>query len=93
MAVSLGADGSVAVSDEGIYRAYVPKISAVNTVGCGDTMIAGFALGMSEGLSVENTIKKASAMSAAAALREETGFFVREDMERILPQIEIKKLG
>lgn len=56
-------------------------------------MIAGFALGISEGLSVENTIKKASAMSAAAALREETGFFVREDMERILPQIEIKKLG
>lgn len=93
VAVSLGADGSVAVSDEGIYRAYVPKISAVNTVGCGDTMIAGFALGISEGLSVENTIKKASAMSAAAALREETGFFVREDMERILPQIEIEKLG
>jgi len=25
-------------------------------------------------------------------MREETGFFVMEDMEKLLPQIEIKKL-
>ena len=91
--VSLGGDGALMVCREGVMQAAAPKVEAVNTVGCGDTMIAGFALGSSEGLSVENTIKKASAMSAAAALREETGFFVREDMERILPQIEIEKLG
>lgn len=92
VAVSLGASGSVVVSGEGIYRAVVPQIDAVNTVGCGDSMIAGFAIGMSEGLSVEETLRKASAISAAAALREETGFFVREDMERIFPKIEITKL-
>lgn len=91
VAVSLGAKGSVVVSEEGTFRAFVPKIDAVNTVGCGDSMIAGFALGFSEGLSTEETLRKASAISAAAALREETGFFVKEDMERILPQIEIVK--
>ena len=89
VAVSLGAEGSVIVCDEGIFRASVPKIDAVNTVGCGDSMIAGFALGFSEGLSMEETLRKASAISAAAALREETGFFVKEDMERIFPQIEV----
>ena len=36
---------------------------------------------------------KASAISAAAALREETGFFVMEDMERLYPQIQIEKIG
>ena len=56
-------------------------------------MIAGFALGFSEGLSIEETLRKASAISAAAALREETGFFVKEDMERIYPEIRIEKLG
>lgn len=91
VAVSLGAEGSVVVSDEGIYRAVVPKIDAVNTVGCGDSMIAGFAIGFSEGLCIADTLKKASAISAAAALREETGFFVKKDMERIFEQIEIKK--
>ena len=41
---------SFVVCDDGIFRARVPKIDAVNTVGCGDSMIAGFALGLSEGL-------------------------------------------
>ena len=49
VAVSLGGDGSFVVSNEGSFRAKVPKIDAVNTVGCGDSMIAGFALGFSEG--------------------------------------------
>ena len=92
VAVSLGGDGSIVACDEGVYRAIVPKIDAVNTVGCGDSMIAGFALGLSEGLSVADTLRKASAISAAAALREETGFFVVEDMERIFPQVEIIKI-
>lgn len=92
VAVSLGADGSLAVSDEGVFRAIVPRIDAVNTVGCGDSMIAGFALGFAEGLSIEETLRKASAISAAAALREETGYFVMEDMQRLYPQIKIEKM-
>lgn len=92
VAVSLGADGSLAVSDEGVFRAIVPRIDAVNTVGCGDSMIAGFALGFAEGLGIEETLRKASAISAAAALREETGYFVMEDMQRLYPQIKIEKI-
>lgn len=90
--ISLGAEGSLLVCDTGAYRAVVPKIEAVNTVGCGDSMIAGFAMGMEEELSIEESLRKASAISAAAALREETGFLVREDVERLLPQIEIIKI-
>lgn len=91
VAVSLGAEGSLVVGEEGIYRALVPKIDAVNTVGCGDSMIAGFAIGLKERLSLEEMLRKASAISAASAMREETGFFVMEDMEKLLPQIQIKK--
>lgn len=58
-------------------------------IGCGDSMIAGFALGIVEGLTIKDTLKKASAISAAAALREETGYFRMEDMNRILEHIEI----
>lgn len=90
--ISLGADGSLLICADGVYQAIVPRIDAVNTVGCGDSMIAGFALGFERRLSVQETLRLASAISASAALREETGFFVKEDMERILSQIEIKKL-
>lgn len=90
--ISLGEEGSLLVCDSGVYRAVVPKIDAVNTVGCGDSMIAGFAIGMEEGIPIEEILRKASAISAAAALREETGFLVREDMERLLSQIQILKI-
>ncbi len=93
VAVSLGADGSILVCREGTYRAVVPDIQTVNTVGCGDSMIAGFALGISEALPAAEILRKASAISSAAALRKETGFFTMEDMERLLPQIEVIKLS
>lgn len=92
VAISCGSEGSVIACEEGIYRAIVPKIHAVNTVGCGDSMIAGFAVGFSRGLSIMDTIAFASAVSAANAMRMETGFFLKEDMEKLLPKIRVEKL-
>lgn len=90
--ISLGGDGSLAVSRKGAYEVKVPRIDAVNTVGCGDSMIAGLAAGISRGYSMEDTLRLASAVSAANAMRMETGFIVKDDMEALLPQIEIKQL-
>jgi len=92
VAVSLGSQGSIVVSDEGVYRAVVPQIDAVNTVGCGDSMIAGFALGISAGLSVKETLRRAAAISTASAMHEKTGMYCPEDMESVLPKIQIIEL-
>lgn len=91
VAVSLGADGSLAVGEEGIFRAVVPKIDAVNTVAAEihDRRLRPW---IKRGTFLERDPAQASAISAAAAMREETGFFVMEDMEKLLPKIEIKKL-
>ncbi|WP_406543795.1 1-phosphofructokinase [Pseudobutyrivibrio sp.] len=91
--VSLGADGSLMVCADGVYRGIVPKIDAVNTVGCGDSMIAGFALSFSQGLTFTEALKKASAISAASAMTEETGRFNLSDMEKLINQITIEKIG
>lgn len=90
--ISRGADGSLMFVDEGVYQAVVPKIHAVNTVGCGDCMTAGFAIGFARGMKPEEALRFASAASAASAMREETGYFVKEDMEALFDQIQIKKL-
>ena len=90
--ISLGADGSLMFVEEGVYQAIVPKIDAVNTVGCGDCMTAGFAISFERGMSPEEALRFASATSAASAMREETGYFVTEDMESLFDKIEIKKL-
>lgn len=93
VAISLGGEGSLVVSKEGIFQAKVPEVVTVNTVGCGDSMIAGFALGFEKGLGITEALRGASAIATAAALSEETGFFVVDDMIRIKQQIEITQLG
>ncbi len=90
--ISCGADGSLIACKEGVYRATVPKIDAVNTVGCGDSMIAGFAVGFSREMPIEEIIKHASAISAANAMRMETGFFLPKDMQELIPQIKVEKI-
>lgn len=90
--ISLGADGSLLFRNDGVYQAIVPKIDAVNTVGCGDCMTAGFAIGFERDMSAEEALKFASATSAAAAMTEETGFFRMADFEMLAKKIEIKKL-
>ena len=90
--ISLGSQGSLVSSQEGVFDVKVPKLETVNSVGCGDSMIAGFAVGISRGLPMEETIRLASAVSAANALRQETGFVLMEDVERLLPQIDIRRI-
>ena len=90
--ISLGADGSLMFVNERVYQAVVPKINAVNTVGCGDCMTAGFAISFERVMTPEEALRFASATSAASAMREETGYFDSADMEALFHQIEIKKL-
>ena len=55
-------------------------------------MIAGFAIGLKEDMKLIDTIRLASAISVASALREETGYFVKEDMEDLYDKIGISTL-
>ena len=90
--ISLGGDGSLVSCNEGVFDVKVPKIDTVNTVGCGDSMIAGLAVGMSRDLPMEETIRLASAISAANAMRLETGFIVMDDVEALLPRIKVVRI-
>ena len=92
VAVSMGGEGSVAVGREGCYRARPPKLQAVSTVGCGDSMIAGFASGMVKGLSLAETLRFATAVSAANALELTTGFVRMENVNRLMGEAAVEPL-
>jgi len=89
--VSLGKDGALIVCKEGVYEGITPDIPVVNTVGCGDSMVAGFAVGLSRKYTIEETIRFAMAVSTANALTMETGSFRQEDLDWLLTQVEVKK--
>ena len=91
--VSLGDDGALLVSKEGIYQGRPPKIDVVNTVGCGDSMVAAFAVGFERGDSLVDSLKYAISVSAANALTNSTGSFKQEDAESIYKDIEITKIN
>lgn len=90
--VSLGGEGALLVSQDGIYQGKPPKIQVVNTVGCGDSMVAAFAVGFERGYSPVESLKFAVSVSAANALTSSTGSFKKEDADKIFEEVEIIKI-
>ncbi len=90
--VSLGKDGSVMACDQGIFQGVTPDIPVVNTVGCGDSMVAGFAVAMARGQGPEEMLRLATAVSTANALNMQTGHFEQEDFNRVFPLVSVRKL-
>ena len=90
--ISLGKDGALIACRNGVFRGVTPDIPVVNTVGCGDSMVAGFAVGLSRGYSLPETIRFAMAVSTANALTMETGYFKTEDLESLLGQVSVHKI-
>lgn len=89
--VSLGRDGAIIVCDQGVFRAKNPALAVVNTVGCGDSMIAGFAVSIARKRDAVTCIRTAMAAAAANALTASTGSIRLEDYTRLLPQITVEK--
>lgn len=92
VAVSMGRDGVLVAADEGVYRGKPAAIQAVNTVGCGDSMVAGFAVAMARKKPITDQIRLAVAVSAANALAEGTGFFRESDLQALLPKVTVEKI-
>ena len=90
--ISLGGDGSIMISPSGVYEARVPDIEVVNTVGCGDAMLAGFAVGLKRHWEEEEILRFASSIAAANAMRVETGFYLPEDLKNLYHKIKINKI-
>ena len=87
VAVSLGSDGCIVACDEGVIRAYPPKITPVNATGCGDSMIAGFATGFARGWDIEKTLALAADTAVANALELGTGCVDPEKVEKLLGEV------
>ncbi len=79
--VSLGAEGAFLLDEEGnFYFCSAPEIQAVNTVGAGDSMLAGFLSGWSQG--AEEALRLAVASGTATAGSQDLATL--EDIKNIL---------
>lgn len=87
--ISLGAKGAVLATECGIFFAEAPKITALSTIGAGDSSIAGFLAAYRDGKSYGDCLKNAIAYGSAACLTDGTRPPKKDDIERFIAKTDV----
>ena len=89
--VSCGGDGAFLVSETGqVFTSNIPKGTLVNSVGAGDSMLAGFMAKFIETNDFRKSLKQGAASGSATAFS--VGIATRELIEELMPHIEIAEI-
>ena len=83
--VSMGDDGAFFVTENQILRGRCPKVSVVSTVGAGDAMMAALVHYTAAGCSLEETARRAIAVSSASVMCDGSQ---PAELDKILPLID-----
>lgn len=87
--LSLGAEGALMVCAESSTRLRAPSVPKESTVGAGDSLVAGFLLGLVRGQSLKDAFRFGVAAATATVMRPGTQLCRREDAERLYEQLTI----
>jgi len=87
--VSLGKDGCYAVIGGEVCRFTPPDVPVINTVGSGDSFVAGVAIGICQGLDDVETIKLAMACGVANTQFPQTGMVSAEFVYKFYREIKV----
>ena len=86
--VSCGGDGAFLVSETGqVFASNVPTGKLINSVGAGDSMLAGFMAKFIETNDYRKSLKQGAASGSATAFS--VGIATKELIEELIPHIEI----
>jgi 1-phosphofructokinase family hexose kinase len=85
--ISLEAEGVVAAWSGQLLHVAAPPRRAVNTVGAGDCLVAGLAVGLARGLPREAALRLAVACGTAKVLNPRTGQCHRADVDAVLSEV------
>lgn len=90
--ISLGGEGALMVCESGAFQGIPPKVEAVNTVGCGDSMVGAMAVGFGRKWEPEKVLRYAVAVAGANALSPNTGDFEPAVREQLFQKVEVIRL-
>ena len=84
--ISMAGDGAILITEDGAsIQMGTPKGKVINSVGAGDSMVAGFVAGYLKSGSYEEVLKTGTAAGSATAFSE--GLASREMFEEMLAQL------
>ncbi|MBA4494138.1 1-phosphofructokinase [Paenactinomyces guangxiensis] len=88
--VSMAENGALFITDEGTYLSNVPKGQVVNSVGAGDSLVAGFLGTYARTGDLLEAFRFGVATGSATAFSQD--LCTKEQIEQLYPRIEIQKL-
>lgn len=83
LVVSLGAQGAMLVTKEGVTYIAAPTVPKKTTVGAGDSMVGGMVLRLSQGWAAPDAVRYGVACGTAATMNHGTQLCQREDVENL----------
>jgi 1-phosphofructokinase family hexose kinase len=91
--ISLEQEKDIIATQDEIWFAETTYHKIVNLIGAGDALVAGFAIALTdEEKNLEEAIEFSMACALASALREEEEFSSREEVEKCLKCVNVKRL-
>lgn len=89
--VSMGHEGAILVTGQGVWRGTVPAIDE-DSVGAGDSMVAGFVIGLTQAKTIEETFRTALACSVSAVLNSGPWLSEPETYKKACSMIEVTRI-
>ncbi|MCW7075981.1 MAG: 1-phosphofructokinase [Candidatus Syntrophoarchaeum sp.] len=91
--VSMGARGIILIGEKEEYWAYPPEVEVENTIGAGDSAVAGFVYGLARGKNLKEALVYAVAAGTATTLMPGTALCKRDDFLKLVPAIKLDMIG
>ena len=85
--LSLGAGGTLWVTETDAERLSAPAVPVLSGVGAGDSLVAGIVLGLARGLRISEAMRYGLAAATASVMNAGTRLCRAEDVERLLPSV------
>jgi 6-phosphofructokinase 2 len=90
--VSMGPDGALLAGPDNTYLAMAPAVVVNATVGAGDAMVAGLTAALARNVPAHEALRQGIACGTGTVQHPGTELFSMDDIERLVPQIEIHTL-
>ena len=90
--ISMGGNGAVYATKDGAWLAVPPDIELNSSVGSGDALVAGLAVALAGDRPLVEGLREGTAAGAATAQTAGTTPGSKEEVARLLPQVQIKEL-
>jgi 6-phosphofructokinase 2 len=87
--VSMGARGILLVGKTEQYLAVPPRVKVVNTVGAGDSSVAGFVYGTLTGKTLQEALAYAVAAGTATTLQPGPALCSKDDFMELVPKVKL----